>query len=118
MISRGDLTAWEEEGDGVSGGKGLIVVEGRVVGGGELVAGTRDAAASTGSRAAALLALLGVAVLVQVQLEGSDVVVEAERGHREQDVLAVDRLALLLQTRSDGEGVSVGETREARGLTW
>ena len=42
------------------------------------------------------LALDGLAGLLQVDLERADVVVEAERRHGEQDVLAVDRLALLL----------------------
>ena len=44
------------------------------------------------------LALHGLAVLLQVELQRLHVVVEAEGGHREQDVLAVDGLSFLCLT--------------------
>ena len=42
-----------------------------------------------------VLSLHALSVLLEVELERLDVVVEAEGGHGEEDVLAVDRLPLL-----------------------
>ena len=44
------------------------------------------------------LALHGLAVLLQVELQRLYVVVEAEGGHREQDVLTVDGFSFLCLT--------------------
>ena len=45
-----------------------------------------------------VLSLRALSVLLEVELERLDVVVEAEGGHGEEDVLPVDRLPLLRLT--------------------
>ena len=54
-----------------------------------------------------LVTLHRLAVLLQVELQRLHVVVEAQRGHGEEDVLAVDRLPLLGLRRKKRTDVSV-----------